>query len=1099
MSCQPLVGQQCFPTVSRAVADKGDIIRRYITPQLSEKLMASQGLIEGERRQVTALFVDIKGYTPLSEKLGEEATFKLMERLYELMITAVHHEAGNVRELTGDGIFALFGAPIALEDGPHRACRAAMEIQKQMKMIGDELENSHRIRPMARIGINTGPVVIGSVGTEAHMELTAVGDTINLASRIESTAEPGKVYMTETTYLLVKPYTEVTFMGERQIKGKADPQKVYRLEKIKEKVVRFDESVRRGLTPLVGRTTELETLLQHCDTAFKGQTSLVQIVGEPGVGKSRIVYELHNRIKDRKLFYVRANCTSFGQMTSFLPFIEIVKGLFLINDSDNTETVERKLVHGLELLGMDSNTSPFFLTLMGHSVENEALKGLDAKLIGDRIRESLASLILNQCRLSPLVLVIEDLHWVDLASEQLLSHIVQKDPFLPLLIICTARPSYKGTLPSLPAATVLRLEVLSRDSVERMIRNFLDSDRISDEISGLIIEKAGCNPLYTEEMARFLLESNGVIETEVAILSDPVKTIVPATVLDLLQARVDRLEEGPKAVIQTAAVIGQRFSPELARIVSGLNDAFDASLDQLDEEGLIFPETNGGKTEYCFKHALLQDVIYDNLLNVRREKLHQTIAETLERLYADRLNECSETLAHHFTAASMPGKAVSYIAMSGEKSLWMYALDEADERFRRAVSLMEATPECVDDKLWASIILNWTRVFYFRTAYKDLVQNLEKYLPRMESLGDKRALSLFLSWLAFSHLSGGHSEIGRMQAEKAYSLGLEIQDPECIANVSSALIFYYAYWVPDHTLADRQTDFYFNQAIMIAPKLRDITLIQHVYYAHVINVIMRTRFAEARSICAKLSELGRQRRDDRSTAFAEVSLAFCNNMEEHFVEGLENAERAIRLAPDYFTKLMARVAKAAALALSGKIVESAEILIEANEECERNNFLIPLAAVHMPLGAVMLLSGKMAKGAKQIKWAVRYWKAKGNYVIPVRGHAIMSDIYLRMLSAKGKMPLRSIINNFWFLLLNRPVALWKAEYHLKKLAKKSREFNMPGFLAKALYGLGVLAQIKRKNHEARSYFEEALKVAEASGLYIAAKIRAALKQSKAVT
>ena len=666
----PVTDLQEAKTISASPFDDMSIIRRFLTPQLSDKILAARGRIEGERRQVTALFADIQGYTPLSEALGEEATFKVMERVYECMITAVLAEEGSVQELTGDGIFALFGAPIALEDAPVRACRAALALQEKMLSLGEELHAGLGIRPLARIGIHTGPVVIGTLGTDLRMEFKAVGDTVNLASRLESMAEPGHIFISEATYGLVAPFVDCLCMGEHHIKGKAEPQKVYHLEGIKEQALRFEASLQRGLTPLAGRSEELDLLEHYCDKAGQGSPLLLLVIGEAGVGKSRLLYELKRRVENRHYLYLQSNCSSYGKAISLMPFIHLVKNLMRINDDDDLTVMERKVRQGLELFGLHSETKPFLLSLLGFDEKDAALRGLDVKIIGERTREALIDLLRSRCLLTPTILAIEDLHWIDQTSENLLARIVREKGQMPLLILCTARPSYRSPWAGVENVREVQLAPLSRQSTVDMVRAILGCDTIDEGLSRMIIEETGCNPLYTEEMTRYLLDSGSIQRTgrtaSCGLAAGEVR--VPSTILDLLQTRIDRLEEAPKALLQTAAVIGQRFSPELARLVSGLGESFDRHLCELEKWGLIVREQIEDQVVYRFKHALLQDAVYNGLLRERRERLHQLVGETMEKLYSDRLNEWAHTLAHHWGNTRNTSKTVHFLAKAGEKS-----------------------------------------------------------------------------------------------------------------------------------------------------------------------------------------------------------------------------------------------------------------------------------------------------------------------------------------------------------------------------------------------------------------------------------------------
>ena len=1068
------------------------IIRRFLTPQLADKILAARGRIEGERRQVTALFADIQGYTSLSEALGEEATFKVMERIYACMITAVLAEEGSVQELTGDGIFALFGAPIALEDAPVRACRAALAMQEKMKSLGDEFAVEFGIRPLARIGIHAGPVVVGTLGTDLRMEFKAVGDTVNLASRLESLAEPGHIFISEATYNLVAPFIDCLCLGERCIRGKAEPQKVYHLEGIKEQILRFEAALQRGLTPLAGRSEELNLLEHYCDKAGQGSPLLLLVIGEAGVGKSRLIHELKTRVESKRLLFLQSNCTSYGRAISLMPFIHLVKNILRIKDGDDRTVIERKVRQGLELFGMDPVASgPYLLALLGVQDKDDSLRGLDAKIMGERTREAIISLIRNRCRLCPAVLAVEDLHWIDQTSESLLGQIAREKDQMPLLILCTARPSYSSPWAGVAYAREVRLEPLSRQCTVDMARAILGCDAIDEGLSRMIIEETGCNPLYTEEITRYLLDSGAILWTgrtaSCGLAAGDVK--VPSTVLDLLQTRIDRLEEEPKALLQTAAVIGQRFSPELARLVSGLGDSFDRHLCELEKPGLIVREQLEDQVVCRFKHALLQDAVYNSLLRERRENLHQLVGETMEMLYADRLNEWANTLAYHWGNTQNTCKTVQYMVMAGEKSHWVCALEEAHQRFSKAVELIETTPGCVDDHFLADVLIKWARVFVYRVDFKGLKNLLERYLPRIEALDDKRRLSLMLSWIAQTHVYAGRGGIAKPILERAHALAEEAGDPKCIGIAARELIWLYSYWIPDSGQSDAMVERYYRQALECGEAANDILILMEATLAMGVHSFNRSRCAAGRLYCSKLMEYGRRFRDNRSLSHAQWGLGFLNAFEEQYEEALENAEQALHLSQGANTELCALVVKGNALALSGKVVQGLEILRRIRNAILRSEFILPRIMVDMPLGIAMVKAGRMSDGVKHIHDSMAHWAALGDYTQQVWGNAYLGDIYFQLARGGVTLSPHVFLRNLCFLVRTLPVARRMARHHFEQVVREARTYNMPGYLAKALYCLGLLSREKKRYEEARSYFQEALQVAETSEMHIAEKIR----------
>jgi class 3 adenylate cyclase len=398
--------------------------------------------VEAERRQVTVLFTDMVGFTTFSERSGEEAAYTLMRSLSKLMGEGIREQGGVVQAFTGDGIMAVFGAPVAFEDAPLRACRAALSILQRLKEAGPELEAKHGVRPQMRIGVNTGVAIVGKVEDGADAGVTVLGDTVNFAARLQSLAEPDSVFMSDATHQLVLGMVETTFAGDHQIKGKTEPQKAYHLDAIRHGATRFEAAVSRGLSTFVGRERELEVLERGLAKAFS-QLCVIDLVAEPGMGKSRLLHEFRERIGKERAFVLKGSCSPDGQQTPFLAFIEVVRSLFHVTAGEAEKEVAQKLKTGLTALGLSSARNlGLLLNLLGLKTPDGALTGLDGVLIGLRTRELLLQMLEARCRLSPVILVIEDLHWIDSVSEGLLSKIVNSGEKTSLLLLGTRRPEF---------------------------------------------------------------------------------------------------------------------------------------------------------------------------------------------------------------------------------------------------------------------------------------------------------------------------------------------------------------------------------------------------------------------------------------------------------------------------------------------------------------------------------------------------------------------------------------------------------------------------------------------------------------------------------
>ena len=666
---------------------------------------------DGERRQVTVLFADLVGFTAFSERSGEEAAFALMRRVAGMMTSVVEEQGGSVRNFTGDGIMALFGVPTALEDGPLRACRAALNIHDRLASAATDIAATHGIRPQLRIGINTGPAIVAKVPSGHSSTVTALGDTVNLASRLQALAKPEGVLLSEVTNRPVQGLTETEAAGDHEIKGKSERQRVFRLLRLREDASRFDAALSRGLTQYVGRSRELETL-DRCLGESSAGLRVVDVVGEPGIGKSRLLHEFRGRLGDKRVFVLAGSCSPDGQQTAFRPFIEVVRSSFRVKIGEAEPDVLRKLDKGLEVLGLASQQNlGLLLNLLGLNPPTGALQGLDGTLIGLRTRDLLLSLMQARCRITPVIMLLEDLHWIDTVSEELLSRLLSMEAVLPLLVIHTRRPEYQPLWSSHRAVEVLRLAPLSVSETSEIIRARLQLADLPGMLARSVADKAEGNPLFAEEIATFLLERGSVRRTASGIDYDPVAvaTALPTTIHSLLTARIDRLAPEDRTLLQAAAAIGRRFTREVLRAVAGA--AADDRLPYLHELDLIHVEDKSG--DIVFKHALVRDALYGSMLNEQRASLHLKIATEMEHVSDNRLFEVAEQLAHHYRQTDRSDKAFQYLVMAGQKSLRVYSLEAAGKYFEDALTPVEATPQCADDAAFVGLLADMS--FRFRS------------------------------------------------------------------------------------------------------------------------------------------------------------------------------------------------------------------------------------------------------------------------------------------------------------------------------------------------------------------------------------------------
>ena len=710
--------------------------------------------MEAERRLVTVLFADMVGFTSFSERSGEEAAFTLMRSLWKLMAEAVREHGGVVQDFTGDGIMAVFGAPIAFEDGPLRASRAALSILQSLEAAGPDLKANHGVRPQMRIGINTGPAVVGRVDDGGDGAGAVLGDTVNFAARLQSIAEPNSVFISEATQRLVQGLVEASFAGERIIKGKSDPQNVYRLNAVRQGAARFEAAVSRGLSAFVGRERELEVLERGFDKA-RSEICVVDLTAEPGMGKSRLLHEFRQRIGDQRAVVLTGNCSPDGQQTPFLPFIEVVRGSFRIGVGEAESEIAQKLEMGLTALGICSARNlGLLLHLLGLRVPEGALTGLDGVLIGLRTRELLLELLEARCRLSPVVMVIEDLHWIDSVSEEVLGKIVGANVKMRLLILTTRRPEYLPPWHNPAGVTDLPLEPLPIGDIRQLVRARLGVEALPEALAREITEKAEGNPLFAEEIVSYLIERNivriGATELEFDVSS--VAAALPSSVQSLLTARVDRLTGKDRALLQAASVIGRQFDPQLLGTTVA-EQHVDDRLVALQALDLVYRDDKSH--DYVFKHALVRDALYQGLLSEARSVLHLKIAEEIERRSGNRLIEVAEVLAHHYRQTNRADKAFNYLSMAGTKSLSVYSLDEAATYFTTALALLDKNADCGADDQVVDFFVSFSFQLCMSAKFKVLIEVLERHLRRIDRLGDDQRVVLIREQYVFALYSNG--------------------------------------------------------------------------------------------------------------------------------------------------------------------------------------------------------------------------------------------------------------------------------------------------------------------------------------------------------
>jgi predicted ATPase/class 3 adenylate cyclase len=707
--------------------EKLEKIQRYLPKGLTEKILSQRNRIEGERKQVTVMFCDMESFTQFSERLGPEEAYTVMDQVYEILIHKVHDYEGTVNEFTGDGIMALFGAPIALEDAPQRAIRSGYAIHWEMSRFSEKIKQEKQNIPRLkmRIGIHTGPVVVGTLGNDLRVEFKAVGDTVNLASRMEGLAEPGSTYVTEETFRLTEGLFRFEALGEYAIKGKAETVKAYRVIAPSTRRTRFDVSADRGLTPFVGRQRELELLLDGFERSKAGRGQAISIMAEAGIGKSRLLYEFRKAVANEDVTFLEGRCLSYSRSVAYHPVIDTLKSNFDIREEDGDLEIREKVKRGLKILAIDeTSTLPYLLELL--SVKESGIDKTPMSPEARRVRiiEALNRIVLKGSEIRSLIMAIEDLHWIDKSSEERFKSLLDSISGARVFLIFTYRPEFVHTWGGKSYHSQVNLNRLSnRESLTMMIY-LLGTDAIESGLEEFILEKTEGVPFFIEEFIKSLKDLQIIKrkENSYRIAKDVQTLTIPSTIQDVIMARVDSLPETAKEVLQTGSVIEREFSYELIKRVTGIRqEELLSHLSVLKDSELLYESGIYPQSTYIFKHALTQEVVRDSILTKRKRRLYEKIGNAIEEIFKENLDEHYGVLAEHYIKSEHYEKAAEYSSLAGRKAERAVSFTDAIVYGKKRISCLEKMP--VTDDVNKKIIdarttlgLYMGQLFYFSEA-----------------------------------------------------------------------------------------------------------------------------------------------------------------------------------------------------------------------------------------------------------------------------------------------------------------------------------------------------------------------------------------------
>ena len=722
----------------------------YTPRHLAEAILASKAALESERKQVTVLFADLKGSMELLADRDPEEARTILDPVLEHMMEAVHRYEGTVNQVMGDGIMALFGAPVAHEDHAVRACYAALRMQERVKGYADEVRRSQAAVVKIRVGLNSGEVVVRAIGSDLRMDYTAVGQTTHLAARMEQIADPGAIVITPDTLALAEGYIEVKSLGPVALKGVVTPMEVYELMGAGPARTRLQAGVRRGLTRFVGRETEMLELHRARELALDGRGRVVAIIGEAGVGKSRLFREFTRSHRFHGWRILESASVSYGKTTSYLPVVDLLKSYFTIQDRDSVRDIREKVTG--KLLALDDALRPMLpplLALLGVPVDDAAWAALDPVQRRQRTIDAVKRVWLRESQVEPLVIVLEDLHWVDEETQDVLESLVERLPAARVLVLVNYRPEYQHGWQSKTYYMQLRLGALAQESAAELLHALLGDDPALEPLKQLLFARTGGNPFFLEESVRALLETNRLVGERGAYrFGQAVGALqVPASVQAVLAARIDRLPPEDKHLLQAAAVVGERVPFALLEAIADVrDDSLRAGMARLHAADFLYEATLFPDLEYAFTHALTHDVAYSTVLHERRRVLHLKILDALESSVGGQASGSTESLARHALGAEAWRKAATYLREAGRRAASQSAYQAAAgwlEETLRALDRLPQTADVLGESIDARLDLRIALIPLGR--YREVLDLMREAEVRATRLGDEARLGWILA------------------------------------------------------------------------------------------------------------------------------------------------------------------------------------------------------------------------------------------------------------------------------------------------------------------------------------------------------------------
>jgi class 3 adenylate cyclase/tetratricopeptide (TPR) repeat protein len=980
--------------------------RRGYTPNhLTDRILTSRSAMEGERKQITVLFADIKSSMELLGDRDPEEARQLLDPVLELMMEAVHAYEGVVNQVLGDGIMALFGAPLALEDHALRAGYAALRMLASIARHGDETQRRHGIPLQIRIGLNSGDVLVRSIGSDLDMDYSAIGQTTHLAARLEQLAKPGTALCSAATIRLAEGFFQTRALGPVPIRGLAEPVEVFELVGVTAAQQRFHAAAARGLTRFVGRRDEYDTIAEAMGRVEQGHGQLVALIGEPGIGKSRLVWEVTRSPLTAGWRVLECGALSYGSDTPYLPVRRLLRAYFQIDDGDETTGIREKVTD--RLLALDPRFGELavpILALLDMPVPDAQWAGLDPPQRRQQTNDAIKRLLYRESENQPLLIVLEDLHWVDRATEILLDALVERLATARIALLVNCRPEYQLPWGSKTSFTQLRLEPLDHAGAGELLAALLGADPALRPLAESLFKQTGGNPYFLEESVRTLAHG-GVLAGEPGryrLMKALDRIEVAPTVQSVVAARVDGLAAEDKRLLQAAAVVGPSVPIDLLRMISdsGMEDV-RAGLMRLREAGFLYESRLYPEAEYAFTHAITCDVAYGSLLQERRRALHARIVPAMEAHYADRLPEHAEHLAHHAIHGELWEQAAVHSHAAATKAAARSAYQEAVAHFEQALGAFRRLPE-TKDRLAHAIDLRLalrSSLFPLGEIARDL-ENLQTAEAQALRLDDRRRLAWILAYMIRDCSILGMPDQAIERGQRALALLPEAADLELEMLINGHL----------GSVCFARGDY--RQAVELLSKgvdtirggleLRRFGLpgpASVFFRVWLVSSLSRLgRFPEAEAQAEESLRIARQADQPLALMVAHYTAGFFLVHRPDLPRAVDELERSLHLCrtwklPAWFSNIASILGYA--YAQSGRMEEGVLLMQQAIEASRASGGMVNHASEVTRLGEAFLLAGRLDEahelGQRALDLARKH-KERGNEALALR---LLAEVAVR--------------------------------------------------------------------------------------------------------